>query len=423
LPIEDLYPKLAAILPKLTSAVDPDATVRRALSAAYRLGSAEQAKLVLAAASNPNLSLAVRQEAVFCLRDWSDPPPRDRVDGKWRPLRKRDPGVVRGVVSPAFEKLLGSANGALLNDVVALIGPLKLDVSNGMLDDWVADGGKAVSIRVAALRVLADRKSPSLRKSVNAAIEDSPPLLRAEARDVLAATDPAVAADLLSGVLIDTNAPTVERQRAIAALARIKTANARRSLDAWGEKLAAGEVAAELQLDSVEALRTAPSPSRDTLRTRFEAKLPSKFAVSLTGGDAERGQEIFFGHAAAQCVRCHVVKGTGGAAGPDLSKVAERYPEKTRAFFLESLLTPSAKIAPGFGTVTLNLADGRTVSGVLAAEDKTALTVQYADGKKERIAVEDVERRSAATSPMPAVDQTLSPREVRDVIEYLTTLK
>jgi quinoprotein glucose dehydrogenase len=117
------------------------------------------------------------------------------------------------------------------------------------------------------------------------------------------------------------------------------------------------------------------------------------------------------------------VRGTGGAAGPDLSKVAERYPEKTRAFFLESLLTPSAKIAPGFGTVTLNLADGRTVSGVLAAEDKTALTVQYADGKKERIAVEDVERRSAATSPMPAVDQTLSPREVRDVIEYLTTLK
>ena len=58
-----------------------------------------------------------------------------------------------------------------------------------------------------------------------------------------------------------------------------------------------------------------------------------------------------------------------------------------------------------------------------AAEDKKVLTLQYPDGKKEVIPAEDVERRSAALSPMPAVDTTLSPREVRDLIEFLTTLK
>ena len=423
LPLTNLYPDLAKVLPSLTSAIDPDATVRRAIDAAFVLGTAEHVKLVLAAASNPNLSSAVRAEAVSCLKEWSDPPQRDRVTGNWRPVEKRDPTIVRGVVGPGFEKLLGSATGPLLTDVVGLIGPMKLDVSDARLAEWVADSAKVVPVRVAALRVLTDRKAKTLAKSIAVALMDSSPLVRAEARDSLVAVFPGGVEEMLDETAADGQAPLVERQRAIAALARIKAPEAGKLLDSWAAKLAANEVPAELRLDLLEAMKAAPSPARDKLRTKFESSLSSKFAVSLKGGDAERGKEIFFGHAAAQCVRCHVVNGNGGAAGPDLSKVAERYPEKTRDFFLESLLLPSAKIAPGFGTVTLSLSDGRTVSGVLSAEDKKALTMLYPDGKKEVIPVGDVERRSAATSPMPAVDQSLTPREVRDLIEYLTTLK
>ncbi len=423
LPMTDLYPDLAKLLPSLTSAVDLDATVRRALDAAFVLGTADHVKLVLAAASNPNLSTAVRAEAVSCLKDWSDPPQRDRVTGPWRPVAKRDPSLVRGVVSPGFEKLLGSATGPLLNDVVGLIGPLKLDVSDTTLVGWVADNAKADPIRVAALRVLSDRKAKSLAKSLTTALEASSPLLKAEARDLLVSSDPMKAAELLASVLNAEKATMLERQRAFAALPRVKAPDAGKALDTWASKLAAGDVPAELRLDLLDALKAAPSPTRDKLRTKFESSLSSKFAVSLTGGNAERGQQIFYGHAAAQCSRCHIINGNGGAAGPDLSKVAERYPDKTREFFLESMLLPSAKIAPGFGTVTLVLSDGRTVSGVLLAEDKKNLTIQYSDGKKETIPLADVDRRTAAASPMPAVDKTLTPNEVRDLIEYLTTLK
>ena len=276
---------------------------------------------------------------------------------------------------------------------------------------------------MAALRVLSDRKATSLPKSLTTALEASSPLLKAEARDLLVSTDPMKAAELLAGVLNAEKATMLERQRAFAALPRVKAPDAGKSLDTWAAKLAAGDVPAELRLDLLDALKAAPSPSRDKLRTKFESSLSSKFAVSLTGGNAERGQQIFYGHAAAQCSRCHIINGNGGAAGPDLSKVAERYPDKTREFFLESMLLPSAKIAPGFGTVTLVLSDGRTVSGVLLAEDKKTLTIQYSDGKKETIPLADVDRRTAAASPMPAVDKTLTPNEVRDLIEYLTTLK
>jgi quinoprotein glucose dehydrogenase len=364
---------------------------------------------------------------VSALKQCSDPPQRHRETGFWHPQPKRDPAIVRGVVGPGFEKLLGSASGALLTQIVGLIEPLKLEVSDTTLGGWVSDQEKAVPVRVAALRVLSDRKAKGSGDALLLALRDPAPGLRAEARDLFAARDANNGAALLAAALNDPSASMAERQRAVLSLARVKAPEAGKVLDAWVVKLAAGDVPPALRLDVLDALKSAPSPTRDKLRAKFEATLPggplAKFDVTLTGGDADRGRDIFFGHAAAQCVRCHVVNGTGGNAGPDLSKVAERYPEKTREFFRESLLTPSAKIAPGFGTVTLTLVDGRTVSGVLMAEDKKALTLQYPDGKKEVIPVEDIERRSAAASPMPAVDKSLSPREVRDLIEYLTTLR
>ncbi len=427
LPIEAEYPALAAILPNLSAGTDDESIARRAISANYRLGGAEHASRVLAAAGNAALSPAVRAEAVSALRDWATPPPRDRVTGFWNPLPARDAAVVRGVVGPQFEKLLGSASGQLLTDVVGLIGPLNLEVSEPTLAGWVADGAKDVPVRVAALRVLADRRAKGLPASITVALKDAAPLLRAEARDVLAVTDPSKGVESLTTVLADAKAVSAEKQRAFAALAKVKTPSAGTALDQWAEKLTAKAVPPELQLDVTEALKAAPSPTRDKARTAFEGSLPggtaySKFAVSLVGGDAARGREVFVGHAAAQCVRCHVVNGNGGTAGPDLSKVASQ-PGKDRAYLLESMLNPSAKIAPGFGAVTLNLADGRTVSGVLAEENAKAVVLVHPDGKRETIPTEDVERRSQPTSAMPAVDRALTPREVRDLVEYLSTLK
>jgi quinoprotein glucose dehydrogenase len=426
LPIETEYPTLAATLPNLSTGVDDESFARRAISANYRLGGAEHAARVLTAAGNPALSPTVRAEAVAALRDWSNPPPRDRVTGFWNPLPKRDSATVRRVVQPGFEALLGAASGQLLTDVVGLIGPLGLEVSETTLAGWVADGGKDVPVRVAALRVLADRKAKGLPDSLAVALEASAPQLRAEARDVLVSTDAAKGVESLTTALADPAAAVGEKQRAVATLARVKAPAAATALDGWADKLTAKAVPAELQLDVLEALKAAPTPARDKARAAFEAKLPggtySKFAVSLVGGDATRGREVFVGHAAAQCVRCHVVNGAGGAAGPDLSKVAGQA-GKDRAYLMESLLNPSAKIVPGFGAVTLNLADGRTVSGVLAEENTKGVVLVHPDGKRETIPADEIERRSQATSAMPAVDRSLTPREVRDLVEYLSTLK
>jgi quinoprotein glucose dehydrogenase len=65
--------------------------------------------------------------------------------------------------------------------------------------------------------------------------------------------------------------------------------------------------------------------------------------LRLNGGNAERGRDLFVGHAVAQCIRCHTVGGRGGMAGPDLSAVAHPERNVDRRYLLESMMLPNAK--------------------------------------------------------------------------------
>ena len=424
LPIESEYPKLAAVLAAAdTGKSDPLA--RRAVHAAYRLGGAEQAKAIFGVVVNPAYSPPVRGEALACLRDWAEPGNRDRVTGFWRPLAKRDGKEVAAIVEAGLNDLLANTSGRLQTDAVELISKLEVKADEDQFAAWAADAKKEVNLRAAALRLLADRKSTKFDAAYTAAVKDSSPLLRAAARDRLADVDPAKAVEPLVKVLNDEAAPTAERQRAIATLSRLKEATT--ELDNWAEKLVAGQVPAELAVDVWDVLKASSFEKWKQLGKRYEGKLPAdpvgRFAVSRTGGDAERGRDIFFNHTAAQCVRCHKVDGSGGVAGPELTGLVKRYPDKTRDYILESLVKPSAKIAPGYAGITLTLLDGQVVAGTLVKEDKGNYEVKTADGKTVSVKAADIDTKTDPVSAMPAVDKALTHREVRDLIEYLMTLK
>jgi len=429
LPLDELLPQLASQLPKLVASpiADSDALARRAISANYRLGEADNAKAVLAAVTSPLLSTAVRAEALSALRDWSTPPPRDRVTGFWRTMPKRDPLIIRGVVEDGLETLLARTTGRLQTDAVGLVVAVGAKADEARFVTLATDTKADPNLRVAALRFLAGRKSKQAETVLTASLASTSPLVRAEARELIAKGDPIRGVPLLDEVLANDTAPVQERQRALATVASLKSPLAGRVLDNWTYRLAAGEVPIELQVDVLEALKAVPSPLRERHRLKFENALPKdpvgKFLASLTGGDADAGREVFFNHTAAQCVRCHTINGAGGTAGPDLSKVVTRNPQKTREHLLESLVLPNAKIAAGFGTVTLTLIDGRVVGGTLLSEDKGTLVVQTPDNRKVTVQADEIERRSTALSPMPAVDRTLTTREMRDLIEFLMTLK
>ena len=160
---------------------------------------------------------------------------------------------------------------------------------------------------------------------------------------------------------------------------------------------------------------------------QFKAKHASgdpltRFKVSLHGGDAELGREVFLGHRVGQCVRCHKVGESlaGGNAGPNLHEAAKRH---DRAALLQSLVDPNAKIAKGYETVTLVLANGKTFGGLIRKEDADEIVLEQPDGKLVTLKPGDVEERTAPKSAMPEMNRALSPRELRDLVEFLSQLK
>jgi putative heme-binding domain-containing protein len=139
------------------------------------------------------------------------------------------------------------------------------------------------------------------------------------------------------------------------------------------------------------------------------------------GGDVERGQRIFREHPAAQCTRCHAVGGEGSDVGPDLAGIGARV---DRAYLVEALLSPSAKIADGFQMVSLSLETGDVVAGTLLQEGDTTLVLRTADGTERVVKTEDVARRTDSNaSMMPPMGTLVGPAELRDLVAYLSSLR
>ena len=146
----------------------------------------------------------------------------------------------------------------------------------------------------------------------------------------------------------------------------------------------------------------------------------AKWLPLLEGGDAKRGEALFQAHPSADCMRCHRAEAEGdhgGVAGPNLLGVAKR---GDRRFLLESLVAPSAKIAPGYGVLSLTLRNDAVLGGVLLAETADAVDLD-SSGKTWRVKRADIKTLSPAFSAMPPMAQLLSPEEIRDLVAWLAT--
>ncbi len=455
LPLEAGFPALASLALKPDASPSgsvPEALVRRVINANFRLGGVEQARRVISYIVDPRWSLAIRREAFAALIDWDTPSPRDRVNGFWRPVPPRDEATLasfQSLLADQIATLLAGTSAELQTDVVKLIGKYKLPTDDAVFAGWVTDASKSVLARNAALRLLATRKAKQLDDSLASALKSDLAPLRAEARDLIATLRPADAIPLLGETLANDAASVLERQRAVLMLATLKSDGADAILRTWAAKLTADHVPEPLQLDVIEAATARDLPDLKQTVDLFKAKLQAgeplaRYKPSLQGGDIERGREVFTTHRVGQCVRCHSisplvpalrgegpgVRGSlnssttftlaGGTAGPNLFEAAKRH---DRISLLQSLVDPSAKIAKGYETVTLVLNDGRTFGGIIKQEDASHVVLEQPDGKTVTLKPSDIDERTSPKSAMPEMNRALSPRELRDLVEFLTTLK
>ena len=132
----------------------------------------------------------------------------------------------------------------------------------------------------------------------------------------------------------------------------------------------------------------------------------------------EAGERLF---RQGLCVRCHRVAGAGGAVGPELSKVANRFGPRD---LLEMILDPSKSIDEKYRQTQVETKAGKVITGRLVGGDDKSLLLApdaLAPRTTTRIAKDEIESQSVSnTSPMPAgLLDSFTPDEIRNLLAYL----
>ncbi|MEX0938367.1 MAG: PVC-type heme-binding CxxCH protein [Pirellulales bacterium] len=130
-------------------------------------------------------------------------------------------------------------------------------------------------------------------------------------------------------------------------------------------------------------------------------------------GDVPRGRQVFV----KSCAACHRLDGEGHEIGPNLATLRNRGAET----ILVNLLDPSRELDPKFANYVVVTTDGRTLTGVIAEETATSLTLQRGEGAAETVLRVDVEAiRNTQLSLMPeGLEKEIEPAAMADLLAYL----
>jgi putative membrane-bound dehydrogenase-like protein len=160
---------------------------------------------------------------------------------------------------------------------------------------------------------------------------------------------------------------------------------------------------------ATELIGKATSAARADVIDRYKPVLTQK-------GDPARGLAVF----KRECASCHYAAGVGTSIGPAIAAVGTRTPDA----LLTAILDPNREVDPRYLAYTVQTVDGRTLSGIIAAETATTVTLRRADGTDTvlRSRIEDL--RSVGVSLMPeGLEKTIPPADMTDLLAFLATVK
>jgi quinoprotein glucose dehydrogenase len=416
LPLNNAMPKLASLSAKPGL---HEWVASRVLNANYRLGTTEAAAALATYATRAEAPEALRVEALRMLGGWEKPARRDWVTGQPIALPERDAGLAKGALAPAMPGLLRSAPDPVR--IASLFAATALGIDTVALHEVVADAKNPPGFRAAALSAMAEQKDPRLAPAAKLALADPNAVVRVAAIRLY----PRVAGGIqVLGEVLAKGSPR-EQQAVLEALATVTGPEAEAVLMAAFDRLEAETLPAEARLDLLLAAGAKGRSSKLAGRLKgYETKRPKDdplagYREALVGGDAARGAKIFRERADVSCLRCHSVSGQGGNAGPDLAGLSKR---ADRPYILESILSPNKQIAKGWETVTVQTADDAH-AGVLKFEDEREIHLDVPNVGLVKIRKSDIRSRQGGTSAMPEdIAKTLSKKDVRDLVEYLSGL-
>ena len=136
-------------------------------------------------------------------------------------------------------------------------------------------------------------------------------------------------------------------------------------------------------------------------------------------GDPKAGAALY---TQLGCANCHTVNPNDPPKGPYLGDVATRY---GRGDLLESILTPSSRIAQGFETQYFRTKKGDVTEGFVTRESADEVEYRDVNGNVATLKKSDIDRRGGREqSVMPeALADNLTPEQLAGLLAYLESLK
>lgn len=352
-----------------------------------------------------------RQEIVSLLKEDVAPPAQGKVrdDRRWAILRGLADGMARSGQSLGqwLEKPTPELEG-----VAGEIARIFDQVAAAAADTSRQEGARVEAIQLLsqaprdqAITVLVDLLNP----------RQPQPVQLAAVRTLSAYSDARVAPLLLTPW--KTYTPPVRRETLEALLSRADRVPA--LLDALENgDVRRGDIEVDRRAQLVqhrdEKIRERAKKLLGSATSEDRAKVIARYRPALEGTvSAERGQEVFKKH----CATCHRFQGAGTEVGPDLRTVQERTPDQ----LLEQILDPGREVNPAYINYTVALTDGRILTGIIAGESATSVTLKRAEGATDTILRSQIDEMiSTGLSIMPeGLEKDVSPDHLADIIAYI----
>jgi putative membrane-bound dehydrogenase-like protein len=160
---------------------------------------------------------------------------------------------------------------------------------------------------------------------------------------------------------------------------------------------------------------------RDKARKLLQDNLPAErkkvldeYRAALTrSGEPRRGQAVFQKH----CATCHRVAGLGVDVGPDIADTRTKTPEA----LLTDILNPNAAIDNNYLSYEVTLKNGKVLTGMIAAETASSLTIKRAENQADVVLRQDIEEvRSSGFSLMPeGLEKNIPVADMADLLSFL----
>jgi len=163
-----------------------------------------------------------------------------------------------------------------------------------------------------------------------------------------------------------------------------------------------------------EALRDRAGKAFETLAIGSRGDVLARYEeVKTAKGDAARGHEVF----RRACANCHKVGDLGVEVGPDLAALTDLSADA----LLTAILDPNREVDARYVAYDAATDDGRTFSGLIAAETASSITLKRQDGATDVVLRDDLdELASSGRSLMPeGLENDLSVADVADVVAFL----